>query len=480
MKTFALPLLAALAMTACSSGPDFRRPAAPAEQSYRTQPERSAAQGDGQYFVAGADLPAQWWELFHSPQLDALVQQALAANPNLDAARSALRAAQELAAAQRGAFLPQASAGFNPTRQKSADLLSSPLNAPANPFSLHTAQLSVGYVPDVFGGNRRLVEFLEAQAETQRFELEAARLSLAANVVAAAIAEAALRGQIAATERSVELQVKTLAIARRQFELGAIAEAGVVAQEAALAQTRAALPPLRRQLAQNRDLMAALAGGYPDHELAQQFDLEHLELPRALPLSLPSQLVEQRPDVRAAAALAHAAAAQVGVAAANRLPQFSITAGMGSVADHLGGLLQPGGGFWSLAGSVSQTLFDGGALKHRQSAAEANYDQAMAQYRGVAIAAFQNVADTLHALDQDGAALDAAGAAEMAAARSLAIAQRQLELGDISQLALINAEQAWQQASLALLQARAARYADTAALFQALGGGWWHEARPKP
>ncbi len=469
-----LATAAALAavLAGCTVGPDFQRPDPPDVTSYRATPPPP---GD-QHFSAGADLPSQWWQLFRSAPLNALVQRALAANPNIDAARAALLVAQETAAAQRGAFLPQVSASLQPTRQRIADSLSSPLNAPANPFSLHTAQLSIGYAPDVFGGMRRQVESLEAQAEFQRFELEAARLSLAANVVAAAIQEAALRAQIAAQEKIVAQGGEMLALTNRQLALGAIAEIGVAAQQAALAQSRAALPPLRKQLAQNRDLLTALAGGFPGKELEQRFDLEHLELPLELPLNLPSALVEQRPDVRAALALAHSASAQVGVAFANMLPQFSLNAASGSVVARMGDLFTAGGGFWGVAGALTQPIFDGGALRHRKSAAEAAYEQAMAQYRATVIAAFQNVADALHALEHDAEALRATTAAERAASRSLSIARRQLALGDISRLALLATEQSYQQALLALAQARASRYADTAALFQALGGGWWNQA----
>lgn len=478
-RTLAAAVAVSLLASACAVGPDFRRPEPPAVNAYRPEPLRDEAGTDGesQHVIAGADIPAQWWELFHSPALNSLVQRSLAANPNIEAARAALRVAQENTAAQRGTFWPQVSASMIPTRQRIADSLSSPLNSPTNPFSLHTAQVNVGYALDVFGGMRRQVESLEAQTEFQRFELEAARLSLASNVVAAAIQEATLRNQIAAMDKIVALDAEMLSLARRQFDLGAIAEAGVVAQDAALAQARATLPPLRKQLAQTRDLLTALAGKFPDKELEQKFDFEHLELPRTLPLSLPSSLVEQRPDVRAAESLAHAASAQVGVAFANMLPQFSIDASIGSVATRMGDLFKGGSGFWSLAGAVAQPIFEGGALIHRKSAAEAAYDEAMAQYRATVIAAFQNVADTLYALDQDADGLRAAAAAERAAARSLLIAHRQAELGDISHLALLSAEQAYQQALVTLVQAQASRYADTAALFQALGGGWWnHEA----
>jgi NodT family efflux transporter outer membrane factor (OMF) lipoprotein len=471
MRALAFATVGGLLAAGCAVGPDFQRPAAPEVKGYL--PTAPAA-GD-QRFVDGGRISAQWWELFHSPSLNALVQRALSANPNIDAARAALRAAQENAAAQRGAFYPQAIASLQPSRQKIADSLSSPLSSPSNPYSLHTAQVTVGYTVDVFGGNRRQVESLEAQAELQRFELEAARLSLAANVVAAAIQEASLRGQIAVMEEIVRIGEETLGISRRQLALGAVADAGVAAQEAALAQAQAALPPLRKQLAQTRDLLTALSGGFPDKDLDATFELAQLDLPRELPLSLPSRLVEQRPDVRAAEAQAHAAAARVGVAFANMLPQFSINAGVGSIASRLGDLFKAGGGFWSLAGVLAQPVFDGGALNHRKAAAEAAYDQALAQYRAAVIAAFQNVADTLRALEYDAESLAATTTVEKAASRSLVIARRQAEIGDISHLALLNAEQTYQSALIGLVQARANRYADTVALFQALGGGWWNQ-----
>ncbi len=462
MKRGLLALVALL--SACSAGPDFHRPEPPPVHAYSTQAS------PGQNLVLGAAIPARWWEVFHSPELNQLVRQALAANPNIAAARAALIVAQENVAAQRSGFWPQASAGFTPTRQEIGGNLSSPLYSPANPFSLHTAQVSVSYTPDVFGGARRQVESAEAQAEFQGYELEAARQSLAANVVVAAVQEASLRGQIAATEALIALQEKTLEIARRQLALGAISDAGVAAQEAVLAQDHALLPSLRKQLAQNRDLLTALAGAFPDQELAATFDLAHLAFPQELPLSLPSTLVERRPDVRAAEALAHATCAQIGVADANRLPQFSIDANLGSVATHLADLFKSGGGLWSLAGNVTQPLFDAGALGHRKSAAVAALDQVQAQYRATVVAAFQNVADCLHALQQDEETLRATSAASQASRRSLELARRQHELGDLSTLALLGYEQNEQLATLALVQAHASRLADTAALYQALGG----------
>jgi NodT family efflux transporter outer membrane factor (OMF) lipoprotein len=476
MRGRSVLLLSTILAAGCAAGPDFQRPVAPEMKTYTASPlERpEAADGTGvavQRF-SKEEVPGRWWSLFGSAQLDALVDRALRANPNIEASRAALLAAQETAAAQRGAYWPQVSASVAPTRQRIADSLSSPLNAPANPYSLHTAQLTVAYAPDVFGGNRRLVESLAAGAEFQRHELAAARLSVATNVVNAAIQEASLRGQIAATEKIVALNEEMLALTHRQLAAGAVSQAAVAAQETATAQTKAGLPPLRRQLAVNRDLLIALTGGFPDREIEARFELADLRLPTELPVSLPSRLVEQRPDVLAAEALAHAASAQVGIARAARLPQFALTADIGSVATTVADLFKAGSGFWGIAGAVAQPVFAGGALAHREAAAEAAYGQAMAQYRATVIAAYQNVADALHALAQDEDGLRAALAAEQAAERSLALVRRQVVLGDISHLSLLNAEQAWRQTTVASVQAQAARHADTAALFQALGGGW--------
>jgi NodT family efflux transporter outer membrane factor (OMF) lipoprotein len=261
---------------------------------------------------------------------------------------------------------------------------------------------------------------------------------------------------------------------RAQYTLGAIAMADVVAQEATLAQAELTLPSLQKQLAQQRDLVAALAGRFPIGEPDEKFELSTLELPQDLPLSLPSKLVEQRPDVRSAEAQLHAASAQVGVAIANQLPQITLSASGGTTATQISQLFTSGTGFWSLAGALTQPLFDGGTLLHRKRAADAALEQAAAQYRSTVITAFQNVADVLHALHYDAAALNASLRAERAAAAGLDIAGQALQLGSISYLSLLNAEQAYQQTVIALAQARANRYADTAALFQALGGGWWN------
>jgi len=480
MKTIRFLAIAAALLAGCAVGPDFRRPAPPVVSGYTpqpltaTSPAPNVAGGETQRFIAGMDIPQQWWALFKSPALNDLIAKALKASPTIDAAKAALRQARENVAAQKGFFYPTIQAGASVTRARDSGAVSPVPASGSEPYSLHTAQVSVGFTPDVFGKNRRQVESLEAQADFQRFQLEAAHLTLTSNVVTAAIQEAALRAQISATERIIQVETEMLEQLRRQFSLGYVAGPDVAGQEAALAQVQQTLPPLRKQLAQTRDLLGALSGRFPNEEPEERFELAGLTLPQELPVSLPSRLVEQRPDVRAAEEQLHSASAQVGVATAAMLPNITLGADLGSTAATIGNLFSGGTGFWSLAGSLGQTVFDGGALLHTKRAAEAGLDQAAALYRATVIAAFQNVADTLHALQSDADSLKAAAAFERATKRSHDLAHWQFELGYVNYLSVLSAEQAHQQAAINLVQAEANRYSDTAALFMALGGGWWN------
>jgi NodT family efflux transporter outer membrane factor (OMF) lipoprotein len=343
-------------------------------------------------------------------------------------------------------------------------------------FSLYTPQVNVSYVPDVFGLNRRTVESLKAEEGQARFALVATHITLSANVAAAAIQEAALRGQIDATRQLVTVNSNMLAALRVQFEKGYAARLDVAAQESELAQVAATLPPLLKQLAQQRHLLAVLSGRFPSQEPAARFELASLQLPQELPVSLPSQLVAQRPDVRQAEETLHAASAQVGIAVANRLPNITLSADAGTMALEAGQIFSSGNAFWTLAGGVTQPIFQGGALLHKERAARAAYTQAAELYKATVLTAFQNVADSLNALQEDANGLSAAAAARDAAKVSLDLAQKQFETGYAGYLPLLTAEQAYQQALINLVQAQANRYADTAALFQALGGGWWHRA----
>ncbi|WP_266160360.1 efflux transporter outer membrane subunit [Dyella silvatica] len=480
-RMLALTLLATLC-GGCAVGPDYHRPASANPESYTRTPlpatiGSAAPTPDAQHLDPSAQISRTWWQVFGSPALNALVQRALEHNPSIQSAQAALRQAQENVIAQRGAYLPSVQIGYSPSRQKNAvDTISPTLTSGAAMYTLHTAQLSIAYAPDVFGLNRRTVESLQAQADTQRFQLEAAYLTLASNVVAAAIQESALRAQIDATQDIIAASTRSLSIMRQQASLGGASGLDVAAQETALAQAQQSLPVLQKQLEQTRDLLAVLAGSPPAQGGNEDFELTGFTLPQALPLSLPSQLVEQRPDVRAAEAQVHAASAQVGIALANRLPQFSIAGNYGGSSTHFSDMFKQGNTFWGLTGNLTQTVFDFGTLKHRQRAAEAALEQSAAQYRTVVLGAFQNVADTLYALDADARTLSAATQAEAAAKKTLQLTRQQLELGFVSGLSLLSAEQAYQQARVTQIQAQAARFSDTAALIQALGGGWQADA----
>ncbi len=484
--------VAALALSAllagCAVGPDFVPPKAPDVQGYT--PDRLGSRtasaetpgGQAQRFVRALDLPGQWWTLFHSKPLNALVERALANNADVQAAQAALRVARENVRAQRGTLFPQVDASFTAQRllpQPTGPEIDNTTVAPT--FNLFTTQLNVSYTPDVFGGLGRAIENLEALEDAQRFQLEATYLTLTSNLAGAAVQEASLRGQIAATEQIIKIERDFLDLLRQQRAAGQIAELDVAAQEAALAQTEQTLPPLQKALAQQRDLQAALAGGFPSDKRAEKFELTAMRLPRDLPVSLPSKLIEQRPDLKAAESNLHAAGALVGVAIANRLPNIVITGVAGSTAPQFNQLFASGTEWWEITGAVTQPIFHGGTLFHRELAAKAAFDQAKAQYRSTVIQGFQNVGDALQAVRSDAVTLQKAVAAERAASKTLEIVRGQLRLGQVSYLGLLTAQQTYQQALLSLAQAKAQRYADTVALFAALGGGWWnrHDVEPE-
>ncbi len=469
----------------CAVGPNFKSPPAPAVTNYTAVPLPAATSstagvvdGEAQRFVQGLDIPGQWWTLFHSQPLNDLIQRALTNNPDLAAAQAALAVAHEDVLAQNGAYYPSANASFSASRQRTSKKIAPVPNANQFEFSLFTPEVSVSYSPDIFGLNRRTVESLQAQESQARFALAAAHVTLSANIVVAAIQEASLRAQIEANRQLVAINGNILQVLRNQYDKDTATRAAVAAQESALAQSEAALPPLLNQLAQNRDLLAALSGEFPGDDLPEKFKLADLQLPRDLPVSLPPQLVEQRPDVRQAEENLHSASALIGVAIAHRIPNITLNADAGSMALTAGTMFSGGAGFWDIGAGITQPIFQGGTLLHQQRAAQDAFQQAAAQYRSTVISAFQDVADTLNALQHDADALHAAASAASAAKVSLDLTRRQLEVGNAGYLDILNAEQVYQQAVIALFQAQANRYSDTAALFQALGGGWWNTNLP--
>ncbi len=478
-------MVAAMVVSGCAVGPNFKQPAAPAVSGYlpETLPQQTgSAPGQGadvQHFVEGMDVPAQWWTVFQSTELNTLIEQAFKNNPTVQGAQAALRQANENYYAQRGSLLPAVDANYSFQRQKNATgTLAPTLTSGQDIFNLHTAQVSVSYVLDVFGGVRRQTESVQALADSQKYQLEATYLTLASNVVTTAIQEAAARAQLTATSDIVRSETEALQILKRQYELGSIAMTDVMAQETALANNESTVPALKKQVEQARHALATLVGRFPSETVTEHFELTSLHLPADLPVSVPARLVRQRPDILAAEAQMHSASAQVGVAVANMLPQITLTGNQGGAATQFGQLLASGNTYWAGGASLTQTLFAGGALLHKERAARAALDQAGAQYRAAVLTAFQNVADTLTALQLDAQALDASVRAERAAEESLVTVRHNVELGSVGYLALLNAQQAYQQAVLNLAQAQANRYTDTAALFQALGGGWWNRSNP--
>jgi len=471
-------------LASCAVGPNFAPPPAPDVSRYTPEKLASPSVDAGgprvprQRFVDGADIPPRWWAAFRSKPLNELIRLSVEHNPSLQSAEAAIRVANFNALAQRGLFFPQIGVNYTPSDQQFSNMATSnPVDAPQSRYTLHTAQLNISFTPDIWGQNIRAVESLDAQTEQAQFQLEAAYLTLTANVVTAAIQEASLRGQIAATERIVKIERDILGILKTQFEAGQAAQVDVLTQETALAQAEQTLPPLQKQLAVQRDLLTALAGQFSADEVLQKFDLRSLALPANLPVSLPSTLVAQRPDVRAAEANMHSASAQVGVTIAARLPNLTLTGNPGSSAFKAAQLFTQGTLFYTVAASATQPLFDGLTLYHKQKAAEAALDQAEALYRQSVITALQNVADALRSLQADARAVQAAIKAETAAKASLDIVQKQLVLGQITQVTVLNAQQAYFNAAITRVQAEATRLSDTAALFMALGGNWPAECR---
>jgi NodT family efflux transporter outer membrane factor (OMF) lipoprotein len=459
--------LPALLLSGCAVGPNFHTPAPPKDTAY----DRDTTPIAGQQFSPGAPR-ADWWRAFGSAQLDTLVDEALKANTDLAAANAALKVARESWRATHGIMLPTVDASLGTSRNQSSQYLSPVLGTTTYTYGLQTAQVNVGYTLDVFGLNRRTVEQAHAQYDMQVWQTQAARVSLINNVAAAAFLEASLRAQLAAQDRTVAIARETLDILKHQQGAGQAAGADVLVQEAALAQAEAALPPLRRQQGQAEHLLAYLTGRSAANALPDRVDLAAVTLPADLPLSLPSELVRQRPDIRAAEANLHAASAAVGVAIANRLPQLTLSAGAGGQSGGWSDILSSANRFWSVGAGITQPIFAGGQLLHKQRAAKAAYEEADAQYRSAVLAAFQNVADTLTALRTDADALRADTVARDKAEAGFQVVKHQYEQGATAFTAVLVAETTLRQAEQTLVQAQAARLTDTAALFEALGGGW--------
>lgn len=482
LQAFIMIAFLCATLSGCMVGPNFRSPASPHVERYTEVPlpaktvsiKGKGKAGKAQTFVNGKDISADWWRLFHSREINDLIETGLANSPNLAAAYAALRVAQENFNAQVGSSMLPAFTGQLGAQRQLQSGSSFGNDIPSTLFNLFNANVNVAYTLDIFGGARRQIEALAAQVDYQQFQLIAAYLTLTSNIVTTAVTVASLQAQIDATHALIRAQQGQLKILQDQLRLGGVAATNVLTQQTLVAQSIATLPPLEKSLSQNRHALSALVGAYPNG-LLPTISLNSIILPEKIPVSFPSNIVRQRPDVRASEALLHVASAQIGVATANLFPQITLSGAYGWQAPTPATLFATSTNYWSIATQIAQPIFQGGSLFAKRRAAIASYEQAFAQYRQIVLQAFQNVADSLRAIETDARTFKAQKAAETAAHNALVLSQQQYRLGGVSYLALLNAQQQYQQTVIARIQAQAARYTDTAALFQSLGGGWWNK-----
>jgi NodT family efflux transporter outer membrane factor (OMF) lipoprotein len=478
-KRAAIAWLALCLAAGCNVGPKYQPPTAPTVTAYtpQAQPAATASSagpaGVAQHLDSSAALPAQWWALFHSPELNSMIAQALADSPTLAQAAARLREAQEELNARTGATKYPTVTGNAAVEGEQPNLSSFGIPFPnPSPFALLNGSVAVSYTLDIFGANRRAIEGLGAQRDYENWQLEGARLMLAGNVAAAAIRQAQLRKQIELTKQLLAVEQHELAIAEARKQAGGASDADVESKKATVAEMEAAIPPLEVQLDAVNHQLAVLMGKSPAEVRIPDLSLDALQLPQDLPVSLPSALVRQRPDIRASEALLHQASANVGVATANLYPQIVLSGSGGGT----GTSFVSGGDVWNVAASLTQPIYNGGALRAEKRKAEAAYKEANSVYRQTVLQAFGQVADTLTAIEHDAQTLRARSEAAAEADASYRIALGRYQAGGISELALLEAQRQSLQAELDLTTSAAARYADSATLFQALGGGWWNTA----
>jgi NodT family efflux transporter outer membrane factor (OMF) lipoprotein len=475
--------LAAIAaiFSACAVGPDYVRPSPPPDTDrYAREPLPTAsvaADGQTQRFTLNSSIAADWWRLFKSPPLDAAVRQAIANSPTLQASEASLRQSQDNLRAGYGVFFPHVEAGMNASRQRTAALQQSS-QKPGTIFTVITLSGTVSYALDVFGGGRRSVEGLRAQADYQSYASTAACLTLTANVVNTCIARAAYTAQVRATGQLIDLQNQQLHLSEAQVRAGTAPYAGLLSLRSLIAANQASLAPLKQRISQTEHLLATLEGVVPSNVTLPDIALNELTLPLDLPVSLPSDLVRQRPDILLAEAQLHVASANIGVATAAMFPSFSLNGTYGAVGSNLGNLPAASGRFWSIGPAATVPLFQGGSLWYGRKAAIDAFQVAQANYRQTVLAAFAQVADSLQALEHDAEALQAEVDAQSAAGEALDLLQANYRAGLVAYVDVLAADVQFHQTSIAYVQAVAQRHQDTVALFVSLGGGWWNGQQP--
>ncbi|MCX7121324.1 MAG: efflux transporter outer membrane subunit [Gammaproteobacteria bacterium] len=471
-----------LMLTGCAVGPDFHQQAKPQTKKYTKLPlphktintPQNSNAGKAQQFVNGSDLQGDWWRIFHSSQLNALVAQGLLNNQNLAAAKAALREANDTLYAQAGGLLlPHVDmSGIGEAAQTSG--LAYGVNSTPSVFNVYNTNFQATYLLDIWGASRRQVEAYAAQADYQRYEMLGVYLTLTTNIVTTSITIASLQEQIKATINLISEQQKVWEITKKQLAAGGVSVENVLTQQTLLAQTQATLPPLQKSLSEEQHALTVLVGKETSDAKPLSLSLNKITLPKNLPLSLPSSMVVQRPDIQASEALLHVTSAQVGVATANLLPQITLSAATGWLSTTTTDFFSSANQTWNYGMNLMQPLFHGGQLIMQRKAAIEALNQARAQYEQTVLQAFKNVADALRAIQYDADEFNKQTHAEKTAYETFYLTQKQYQVGGQNYLSVLQAEEKYQQTVISTIKAQAARYADTAALYQSLGGGWWH------
>jgi len=460
----------------CALGPDFERPKPPSIERYTagaTPVATTLADGKAQHFEQGARIVSDWWLLFRSSRLNTVVKEAIANNQSLQAAQASLSQSQNILRAGYGVFYPQLDAVATASRQQTSTAVTGG-NTPGAIFNLFTLSATVSYALDVFGGQRRAVESLSAQVDFQNTMVMAAYITLTGNVVNTLIAQAGYQEQIKATVQLIDLQREQIKITEVQAQAGTVPYANVLSLQSQLASFEATLPPLRQKISQTEHLLATLVGRAPAEWTPPSVELADLTLPGELPVTLPSQLVRQRPDILAAEAQLHSASANIGVATAALFPSFTLNGTYGLSSNTSNNFFNSDNTFWSLGANVTAPLFRGGTLWFGRQAALDAYRLSTANYRQTVLGAFAQVADTLRALEHDAELVEAQFHALNTAEEALRLIHANYQAGTANYLQVLIANGQYQQAKIGYIQAKAQRFQDTVALFVALGGGWWN------
>lgn len=463
---FVLGLTAALA--GCKVGPDFKRPESPRAEAYTSQHLRLES-GTDQQLVPGENPGREWWQLFQSDALNAVVQHALEGNRTLVAANATLAQARELAEAQAGALYPQLAMTAGSGRQRYGAQFLGPFPKPP-PFNYYALGPTVSYSLDYTGGTARSVEQQYALVEYQRQQLNAAYLMVTGNAVMQSLRIALLRGEIATVEAILEEDRRNKQLVQVAFEAGSVSRVDVVSAESQLASDATLLPPLRQELAVARHALSVIMGQLPVEAAPAELELSQVTVPRNLPLSLPSELVHRRPDILASEAQLHAATAAVGIATSNLYPHIVLTGNIGLQSTTLGSLFEGGSTAYGMTGSLTAPLFEGGTLRAQKRAALDAMRASTAKYEQTVLAAFGQVADALEALDHDAEQLDAQAHAQDAARENVDLTRKSYNEGNVGVLQILDAERLYQNARLGYVRAQAQRYMDTVQLLMALGG----------